>query len=277
VAESEEDWFARFERDQAEKKRKASTMADRVEGSQTVHLRVGDRGGAIRNVIIHKSTKHGERPEDKPYQVSRFDEKMQPFGHRFVKDVRAGIHHVWDEHGPPEVVRHEDRLTRTPLLLQLTEAEETSGDLGDGYEIKRKPWEEFRDYHGPARHYWEITHPEHKKPIGKFLVASHPSDHPYAPLAGKTIMSQSYVAPAHRKKGLGTRAYVTLANHYGGLESDMSKTSRAASKLWSGLVKKHGAERLNSTNRGHQNKARFRLGPASTDSETALPGSGAKE
>jgi len=125
-SDSDDDWFKRFERERAEKKRRASAMADAVEGSNTVHLRVGD--GGIRHIVIHKSTKRGERPEDKPYQVSRFDEKMQPFGHRFVKDVRAGIHHVWDEHGPPEVVKHESFLLRTPLLIEAVEPPPSPGD-----------------------------------------------------------------------------------------------------------------------------------------------------
>ena len=118
MSDSAEDWWENFQREQAEKKRKATEMADKVENSRTVHLRVGDRGGAIRHIMIHKSPKRGERPDDKPYQVSRFDEKMQPWGHRYVKDVRSGIHHVWDEHGQPEVVKHESRLVRAPLLVE---------------------------------------------------------------------------------------------------------------------------------------------------------------
>ena len=122
-------------------------------------------------------------------------------------------------------------------------------DIGSEYHLVQKPWTEFGNYYGKPREYWELHHntSDVKKPAGRFLVATDDD-------AGPT-MSHSLVHPKHRNKGLGSLVYKALANHYGELYSDSTKTSRSAKKVW----EKIGGEKTNLPNMGKQNKNRYRL------------------
>src|SRR5665213_941014 len=124
--------------------------------------------------------------------------------------------------------------------------------LENGFKLVSSEWFEYGDHYGPPREYWELRQGDSPKPIGKFLVANDGNEH---------VMSSSWVSEKNRGNGLGTLAYKALAGHYGSLESDTTKTSRSAKKVWEKL----GAVPSGKTNRGTQNKDRMIYKPEVTD------------
>ena len=83
------------------KEQAADKMSADLGDSQSAQLKVTNPKAA-HHLMVHRSPRP-DAPADKPFQVTRFDNQMQPLGHSYVKDMRAGIHHAWKEHGEVEL------------------------------------------------------------------------------------------------------------------------------------------------------------------------------
>jgi len=84
------------------KEQAADKMSAGLGDAQSVQLRVTNPRAA-HHLMVHRSPRP-DAPADKPFQVTRFNDKMEPLGHSYVKDMRAGIRHAWKEHGEVELV-----------------------------------------------------------------------------------------------------------------------------------------------------------------------------
>jgi predicted acetyltransferase len=140
------------------------------------------------------------------------------------------------------------KLQRLLLLApkpSLQKAEDSKGmtmhDLGDGYTLHHSPVHLSADYqdrsspileHDDASKYvhsWAIKHGENT--VGMVNVGAHKG---HGMKNSKMRVSGSLISGDHQGKGLGRKAYAKLAEHYGGLESDIIR-SDAATKAWASI------------------------------------------
>jgi 8-oxo-dGTP pyrophosphatase MutT (NUDIX family)/GNAT superfamily N-acetyltransferase len=134
----------------------------------------------------------------------------------------------------------------------LEKSEDSQGmtmhDLGGGYSLHHSPIHLSADYQdrnsniieheaaSPHVHSWAIKHGD--KTVGMVNVSAHKG---YGEKTQKMRVSGSFVGAEHRGQGLGRKAYSKLADHYGGLESDIAR-SDDATKAWASIPGSKKAE-----------------------------------
>ena len=160
---------------------------------------------------------------------------------------------VWKKLGNTEGidVKFGKEGTMEPHTAKLNKAEDEHGmtkyDLGDGYSLHHRDWEEdgmsSSGPWGTKRHYWEIHQNGNKKAVGRILIDRAPYVHDKHH-SGMHV-SHSWVHPKFRGLGLGQKSYQILANHYGALASDPRKTSTSAKRVWNKLNAKKAGQTIN--------------------------------
>jgi hypothetical protein len=182
--------------------------------------------------------------KDVPHATSKEDSNWGELGtnpsqSRYKAIVGEGTYTVYQE-----LKKSEDGINRYEITPEYT--------------LTKKPWTEAGNYYGKPRDYWELSHNSNPgKFVGRFLV-----DTEHEP-----TMSHSKMEHGHKNKGLGSSVYSKLANHYGSLSSDTTKTSRSAKRVW----EKIGGIMTGEVNRGNQNKQRYKIdGNVATDLKKSL-------
>jgi hypothetical protein len=100
-ASKQADPFERIWAEVRAREQAADKMSSGLGDAQAAQLKIANPRSA-HHLMIHRSSR-GDAPSDRPFQVTRFDSQMEPLGHSYVKDMRAGIHHAWKEHGEVEL------------------------------------------------------------------------------------------------------------------------------------------------------------------------------
>ena len=121
----------------AKRERVLKPLLRRIKGKRSVHVRVVDPRINVPNVVIHPSTRPGEGPS----QISTFDKKMEPWGHRMWRgSMEDALRHVWKENGPFELVDLSEsalaRLLEAQRVVQVREPRK----IGRGDPDPRYDW-----------------------------------------------------------------------------------------------------------------------------------------
>ena len=121
----------------AKRERVLKPLLRRIKGKRSVHVRVVDPRINVPNVVIHPSTRPGEGPS----QISIFDKKMEPWGHRMWRgSMEDALRHVWKENGPFELVDLSEsalaRLLEAQRVVQVREPRK----IGRGDPDPRYDW-----------------------------------------------------------------------------------------------------------------------------------------
>ena len=88
----------------------------KIHGKKTVHVRLKSGRANVNNYVVHRSTRPNKGSH--PIQISEFDGKMEPWGHRERKGtMEDALREVWKEDGPFELVIAESMHRTAPRLM----------------------------------------------------------------------------------------------------------------------------------------------------------------
>jgi len=94
-----------------------SPVLKKARGKKTVHVRLKSSRANVNNYVVHRSSRPNKSTH--PIQISEFDRKMEPWGHRERKGtMEDALREVWKDDGPFELVKAESMNRARPVLLE---------------------------------------------------------------------------------------------------------------------------------------------------------------